>query len=122
MSELDQDYDEAEHNPFVSFLREALSKATKSPEAVESIRWTPGLWPDYEICKEEAASIVGNDARAAQAILFGWAALHEMPKGSPEQRAEWARAESDRKLPDLILDFAGGRTLDAQASDSGEAS
>jgi transcriptional regulator with XRE-family HTH domain len=125
MSELNDDFDEAEQNPFVTFLRASLSKIDTSTELAESVRWAPGLWPSYQICSDEVASIVGNDAKAAQAILFGAAALHEMPKGSPEQRAEWAQAEFDRKygdLDDLLGDLTGVHTADAQASDSGEAS
>jgi hypothetical protein len=48
-----------------------------------------------------------------------------MPKGPHEQRAEWARAEYDRKygdIDDLIGDFTGLQVADAQASNSGEAS
>jgi transcriptional regulator with XRE-family HTH domain len=125
MSELDADFDEAEQNPFVEFLRDSLSKVSDSNEAVESVRWSPGLWPRYEICAEEAGTIVGNDAKAAHAILCGAAALHEMPKGAPQQRAEWAQAEFDRKygdLDDLLGDLDGPSGADAQASKSGEAS
>jgi len=125
MSEFDADFDEAEQNPFVEFLRDSLSKVSDSTEVAESVRWSPGLWPRYEICAEEAGTIVGNDTKAAQAILCGAAALHEMPKGAPQQRAEWAQAEFDRKygdLDDLLGDLDGPPSTDAQASKSGEAS
>ncbi len=125
MSELDADFDEAEKNPFVEFLRDSLSKVSDSNEAVESVRWSPGLWPRYEICAEEAGTIVGNDAKAAHAILCGAAGLHEMPKGAPQQRAEWAQAEFDRKygdLDDLLGDLASASNADRQASNSGDAS
>jgi hypothetical protein len=125
MSELDVDFDEAEQNPFVTFLRDGLSKISNSPETVESVRWTPGLWPSYEICTEEAANVVGNDAKAVHAIVCGAAALREIPKGSPEQRADWARAEFDRKygdLDDLFGDLTSLPTADGQASNSGDAS
>ena len=125
MSELDADFDEAEQNPFVAFLRDSLSKVSDSNEAVASVRWSPGLWPSYDICAEEAGIIVGNDAKAAHAILCGAAALHEMPKGAPQQRAEWAQAEFDRKygdLDDLLGDLAEPPSTDVQASKSGEAS
>jgi len=123
MSELDADFDEAEQNPFVVFLRENLSGVCNSKEVAESVRWSPGLWPNYEICAEEAATIVGNDAKAAHAIVYGAAALHDMPKGSPQQRAEWALAEFDRKhgtLEDLLGDLAGPSSADTQAPSSGE--
>jgi transcriptional regulator with XRE-family HTH domain len=125
LSEFDDDFDEAEHNPFVRFLRDRLSKIDASTDLAESVRWPPGLWPSYQICTEEAASVVGNDSKAAQAILCGVAALHEMPKGSPELRAEWARAEFDREygdLDDLLGELAAPRTASNQASDSGDVS
>ncbi len=121
MSEYDEDYDEAEHNPFVAFLRETLAKLRNSQAVAETVRWTPGLWPSYAICTEEAANLVGNDAEAARAIVCGAAALHEMPKGSPEQRAEWARAELDRKYGDL-LGLSGLSPADGRPSGSGAAS
>lgn len=96
---------EGKHNPFVTFLRDSLARVSSSPEAAKSVRWNPVLWPSYEICIEEAGSIVGGDARAARAIVCGAAALHDMPKGSPEQRAEWAQAEFDKWEHDLD-DFA----------------
>jgi transcriptional regulator with XRE-family HTH domain len=120
MSDLGEDYDEAEQNPFVSFLREALAKASKSSETVESVQWTPGLWPRYEICTEEAASLVGNDPAAAHAIVRGVAALHEMPNGSPEERAEWARAEADRKTRDALISLGiEPSPTDVRAPDAG---
>jgi len=91
MSDVDANFDESEQNPFVTFLRDALARVSTSPEAAKSVRWTPGLWPSYAICTEEAADIVGNDAEAARAIVCGAAALHDMPKGSPGERAQWAR-------------------------------
>jgi transcriptional regulator with XRE-family HTH domain len=98
---------EGKRNPFVTFLRDSLARVSSSPEAAKSVRWAPGLWPSYEICTEEAGSIVGGDSKAARAIVCGAAALHDhdMPKGSPEQRAEWARAELDKWEHDLD-DFA----------------
>lgn len=126
MGKLDADFDEAEENPFVTFLRESLSKIGSSPETVETVRWANGMWPSYEICTEEAANIVGNDARAARAIVSGDAALHEMPKGSPEQRADWARAELDRKYSSFDLDTLLNSIIppaaDSQTSNSGGAS
>jgi transcriptional regulator with XRE-family HTH domain len=101
LNEYADEYDEAEHNPFASFLRNALAKIGDSQEEAESFRWCPPLWPRYEICAKEAAELVGGDTKAAQAILNGAAALHEMPKGSPAERAEWGRAEFDRKYGDL---------------------
>lgn len=125
ISEFDDDFDEAEQNPFVQFLRDNLSKVIGSNEAADRVRWPPGLSPSYEICAEEAGSLVGNDAKATRAILAGSAALHEIPKGTPQQRAEWARTEFDRKdihLDDLLVDLIGPPRIDVETSKSGEAS
>ncbi len=101
MSERHKDYDEAERNPFVAFLRDGVARVGQSPEAPDSIRWEPYSGPSYEICAEEASSIVGNDIEATRAIVSGDAPLHEMPKGSPEERAEWARERARiTKTPD----------------------
>lgn len=91
---------ESIQNPFVRFLRDKLVEVG-STESAESVSWPPSIWPSYEICADEAAVIVGGDTKAARAILCGAAALHEMPKGSPQQRAEWAQAEFDREYGDI---------------------
>jgi transcriptional regulator with XRE-family HTH domain len=125
MSELNTDFDEAMQNPFVMFLRDSLSKIDTSAKLAESVEWSPGLGPHYEICTDEAAAIVGSDPTAAHAIVCGDAALHEMPKGSPQQRAEWALAEFHRKygdLGDLFGDLVATSGADAQVSNSGDGS
>jgi transcriptional regulator with XRE-family HTH domain len=108
-----------DYNPLVTFLRDNLARLSSSPEAAKSVRWTLHQSPRYEICHEEAGSIVGGDARAAWAIVCGAAALHDMPKGSPEQRAEWAQAEFDefkRDLDDFMSRFRGQTSDNAAAS------
>ena len=112
------DYDDAEHNPFVVFLRKALAKVIDTTEGMDSVRWTPGLWPSYEICADEASALVGGDEKATCAILCGAAALHEMPKASPADRAVWARAEFDRKYGDLD-DLLGELSPSAGGKDGG---
>lgn len=107
LGDLDDDYDQAEQNPFVTFLRSNLENVSNSSEAAESIHWSPGLWPRYEICADEAAAIVGDDPKAAHAIICGAAPLHEVPKGTPEQRAQWARGEFERKYGGLLEDLLG---------------
>jgi hypothetical protein len=99
----DDEYDKAKDNPFAVFLQNALAKVSNSHKGPKPVRWLPFLCPSYEICAEEAAAIVGGDTKAAQAILCGEAALHEMPKGSPAERAKWARAEWERKFKDSGL-------------------
>jgi hypothetical protein len=100
-------------------LREALATVSNAAVA-ETLSWSPDGSPSYKICAEEAAAIVGNDSSAADAILRGTAALHEMPKGlSPEQRAEWARTEDERKHNEFLV-FLGITPGKDQVSD-GEA-
>jgi hypothetical protein len=94
----EEDWDEGESNPFAVFLKAALADVSNSATFE---RWEPRLWPQYQICSEEAAKVVAGDAEATRAILDGAAALHEMPKASPRERGEWARAESHRKYGDL---------------------
>ncbi len=87
-------YDYAEHNPFAAFLNEALSAARgpKHPDEEYGPLQCAALGePSYGICHDEAAEIVGGDQEAAVAIIHGRVALHEMPKGTPAERAEWAR-------------------------------
>jgi transcriptional regulator with XRE-family HTH domain len=88
-----ESYDEEEENPLAAFLSEALEKTRGPNDGNEPVRCPPS-WgsPSYWICYDEAAELVGGDEQAAGAILSGHAALHEMPKGSPEQRAAWARS------------------------------
>lgn len=122
LNERDEKYEEAEHNPFVAFLRCTLVEAGGSESDAETVTWAGS--PEYEICGEEAAALVGGDDIAARAILWGLAALHEMPKGSPAERAEWARSTLDSDLESSFADLPpvskGGNN--APASGSGEAS
>jgi transcriptional regulator with XRE-family HTH domain len=96
----DEVYNDDEENPFAAFLTDAL-EATRGPnDAHEPVRcpWWSGE-PSYEICFDEAAEIVGGDEDVARAIINGQVALREMPKGTPAERAEWAR----RKSPSIVL-------------------
>jgi transcriptional regulator with XRE-family HTH domain len=101
----DPNWREDKGNPFASFLNEALGAS----ESDEFVRWAADDGPSYAICEEEVAVLVGGDEKAAQAILNGDAALHEIPaeirKSSPEEWAKWASAKLNRRngsLEDLI--------------------
>jgi len=84
------------------FLRDALAAVSNS-DVAETLSWSPYGPPSYEICAESAAAVVGDDSSAADAILCGYAALHEMPKGlSRAKRAEWALAEHKRKSDEFL--------------------
>jgi transcriptional regulator with XRE-family HTH domain len=99
MNEFDEDYEEADNNPFVSFLRDTLSRISNATDQAASVSCSPSSCR-YRICAAEAADFVGSDPQAITAILLGVVALHELPNCSPEDRGEWAKAEFDRKFPD----------------------
>jgi transcriptional regulator with XRE-family HTH domain len=92
VEDYDHDYDDEEQNPFVAFLRDSLIKLSNS-QAADTVRWTPGLWPSYRICTEEAGAIVGGDKAATDMILCGDVALHDLLKIALEERVERAQAQ-----------------------------
>ena len=101
-------WDEGESNPFAVFLKAALGDISNSATFE---RWEPRWSPTYEICVEEAETIVGSDKDAADAILSGRVALHEMPKdvqkSPPLERAKWAHAEAIRTRELALADLIG---------------
>ena len=92
---LPHDWQEDEHNPFAVFLRNAASQVS---ETAYFESWNPHYEPRYSICADDAASIVGGDPAAVEAILSGVAPLHlmtkEIPNATPQHRAEWAKAKA----------------------------
>ena len=94
-------YDREKQNPFVMFLRDKLAKVSNWSFLAEKIEWDPELRPNYWVCLEEAAAIVGGDEEALRAILVGEAALHKMPEGSPEEKAAWVRGEAERLTAEI---------------------
>jgi len=87
-------------NPFALFLSDALREVLGPDQPGAQVQWPPGLWPIYEIFAAEAAELVGDDAKAIQAILCGAAPLREQPKGGQAPSAAWARAEFDARYAD----------------------
>jgi DNA-binding Xre family transcriptional regulator len=84
----------------------ALSDALAGVSATaQPVQWERRAAPRYRICTDEAKALVGDDDEAASAILSGAAALHDMPpevrKGSPAEKAQWARAELQRSLVEI---------------------
>jgi transcriptional regulator with XRE-family HTH domain len=98
-------YNEAESNPLAAFLNETLS-AARSPQHPDEeygpVQCALSGELSYGICHDEAAEIVGGDEEAAIAIVHGRIALHEMPKGTPAERAEWVR----NKLQPPVFDVS----------------
>ncbi len=96
----DEYYNHDEENPFAAFLTDALEKTRGPNDADEPVRcpsWSGE--PSYYICQDEAAEIVGGDQTAADVIVEGRADLHDKPKGTPAEIAEWARS----KRPSIVL-------------------
>ena len=98
---LREDFEEDTQNPLVVFLRDI---AEQFGNVAEFERWYPFSSPDYRICPDEAAELVGGDRERADEILCGSVALHEMPKEIREadltgDRAKWvkSKAEETRK-------------------------
>jgi transcriptional regulator with XRE-family HTH domain len=86
--------------PFTAFLRNSLATASGRQENLDAVSWGPesgmnGI-PVYEICKEEAAQLVGGDEIATDAILSGFFLLDGLPKESPQELAALIRGERDR--------------------------
>jgi len=83
-----------EGDPFESFLSDALRSVCEPAKSVRA--WGQ---VSYEICEDQAALLVGDNADAVRAILQGKAALQNMPeigKSSTAERAKWACAELER--------------------------
>jgi transcriptional regulator with XRE-family HTH domain len=86
-----------EDNRFADDLSYMLEAVRPEPEPV---RWERGGAPNYRICAEEAAALVGGDQEAVECILSGEVALREMLRevrgSSPAERAKWVLSESQR--------------------------
>jgi transcriptional regulator with XRE-family HTH domain len=106
-----EEYDESEHNPFTGFLKQLA--AGLSEQAEFEWMWAAST-PYYEICRELAMKLVGDDQKAADAVLSGQAPLHELPqelkgKDKGSERAKWARAEAEKHPPLGLEDLLGER-------------
>lgn len=113
-------FDPDTENPFARFLRD---RAALTDGVATFEEW--GSWsPQYRVCPEEAARLVGGDQDRAEEILEGLVALNEMPKelrapGKEKERAEWVRekAEEERRAREQAL-----ADLDLFFEDKGKAS
>src|SRR6516162_2394859 len=78
-------------NPLAIFLRNLVSEISS---VAKFEGWSGDGSPNYRVCPEEAAELVGGDTDRADELLRGDVAINEMPKEirSPErtkERAEW---------------------------------
>ena len=90
--------DDYTDNPFAKFLERL---ADDIGDVATFNAFSPFDYPDYEVCRQHALSLVGGDETLAERILTGIVDLREMPKelqGFPskaEDRAAWAKAKAD---------------------------
>lgn len=80
-------------NPFALFLNSLAEEMGGGAWLDEYAAWSGPL---YRVCENEAVQLAGGDAQAAENILAGHVALHEMPKGiRGAERAQWVRTKSE---------------------------
>jgi hypothetical protein len=108
---LNDEFEQSE-GPIVQFLQRL---ATEIGPNAEFGNWNPLGGPDYAVCQEEAAALVGGDMDLAREIIGGNVQLHKMPAELRKrdrladrivwvrQEADAARREADELLGDLDL-------------------
>jgi transcriptional regulator with XRE-family HTH domain len=72
------DYEPEEDNPFVSDLKEMVTRVTTVEPGLASISRFSREDVDYQVCGREALDLAGGDRELAKGILAGWAPIHEM--------------------------------------------
>lgn len=104
------DYEQAEHNPFVLSLREEATDP-----GIAKIDYFLGMDCDFRICRKDAVRIADGDLELAEGILCGHVLIHEMPTAlmddtATAERLVWLReraaegkARSDKLLEELGL-------------------
>lgn len=103
------DYDGAEQNPFIDFLRRRLTGARPVTEPTDEIYgWSGWFSPGYEICRTEALQYFGGDEEAADALIRGSFAITDIPKDmrdDPVGRTAWARTTAEQVSDSLLSDM-----------------
>jgi transcriptional regulator with XRE-family HTH domain len=92
-------YDDATQNPFIALLRDRLAAVQSSGGDETVYHWVDGMSPRYRICFDVALEYLGGDADAAEDLVEGRIAVHELPRelrspGQEVRRAEWVRTRS----------------------------
>jgi hypothetical protein len=98
-------------NPFALFLR---NLAVPFGDVAEFKNWSGEWTPEYHVCPDEAAALVGGDHDRAEEILNGFVALSDMPKDirkadMAKERAEWVRSKAEEYHEELLNEMAGLR-------------
>lgn len=89
-------YDAAEHNPFVLHLKQASPADTE----VASIGRFGRHSVEFSVCREDALKLAGGEGELADGIVNGWVMLNEMPRDlvgddAAEARMAWLREKVD---------------------------
>jgi transcriptional regulator with XRE-family HTH domain len=85
-------------NPFAVFLAKL---ADDIGDVARFEGFSPIDYPVFQVCREEALRMVGDDETLAERILTGIVDLYDMPKelhgvfGKTDDRAAWVRAQAD---------------------------
>ena len=90
-------------NPFALFLTRRLEEvkrkdAKEYPKEYPNVRWYVSD-PSYEVARDKAEYIAGQDQILVNLIINGMVPLHEMPvetrKGPQDERAKWIREKAN---------------------------
>ncbi len=86
-SVIDPDYDESQYNPLVVYLKQAVRL---NPD-VALIRRFDRYSAEFDVCREDAMKLAGDDKELAQSIIDGEIILHKMQRELPNDAATEAR-------------------------------
>jgi hypothetical protein len=120
-----KEYNSRKHNPFVTYLKEAVSEKKNLAEISYFGSWASTV---CRVCQEDASALVGGDEELAECILEGGIQIHEMPrelleKGATDARIAWMRPKLEewraRKAEEsrLLEEFLSGMTAQDDAED-----
>jgi hypothetical protein len=90
-SVVDWAYDDAQYNPFETYLREMATPLEEDVVSVDAVGPTSN---EYRICRTTALELVGNDFNAAESLLYGRVAIDKKSfrnLKTVEERATWIR-------------------------------
>lgn len=103
--------------PFDEFLKSLLSDMPAETSLEEEYDLDV---PNYEICHANALDLVGGDANAADHIICGRVAIHEVPddviQGDAQGRALWINEVGDQRRAEFLAKFPGVK-IDLNLSD-----
>lgn len=86
---IEPDYEESKHNPFVVYLQEA----TRAYADIASIRGFSRSSSDFDVCREDALELAGNNEELAKSFVDGKVILHK-----------WLREEQDALFADTATE------------------